>query len=86
MKLYSAQDQNGRLIIGSCLSVEDCISSTIKRINVEGFSKTFLEKENLKERKFKFNIAETEMIYVEGEGTDFTDDKVILNLEITLTK
>ena len=86
MKLYSAYDQKGKPIIGSCLSVEDCISSTIKRINIEGFSKTFLEKENLVERKFKFNITETEMIYVEGEGTDFTDSKVILNLEITLTK
>ena len=86
MKLYSSYDQNGKLIIGSCLSVEDCISSTMKRINIKGFSKTFLEKENLVERKFKFSISEVEMIYVEGEGNDFTDDKVILNMEITLTK
>lgn len=82
MKLYSSISK-GRLIIGSCSSIEDCIAKTIHRINELGFVNTVLKGQ--KQVKFNFQIEENEEILTEN-GIDYTDGIIILEMEVILRK
>ena len=80
MKTYSSFSMNGSLIMGNCLSVEDCLIETIKRANELGFVKTFSNKE----RKLKFRILESNVSYSETNGVDYTDGQLVMETEIIL--
>ena len=81
MKLYSSLDKKGKLVVDACQSIEDCISKTVQRINELGFARSIYKKgQERAEMKF----------YIEGfddtltdNGIDYTDDKLILEVEIT---
>ena len=83
MKLYSSFDKKGRVVVGSCLSVESCITKTIHRINELGFVNTVLKGQ--KEASFVFKIEEAEEVYTSG-GIDYTDGIQILEMEVILRK
>jgi hypothetical protein len=83
MKIYSAFDKNDKPIIGSCLSVESCITKTIHRINELGFVDTVLKGQ--KEATFIFKVEEAEEVYT-SDGIDYTDGVQILEMEVILRK
>ena len=83
MKLYSSISK-GRLIIGSCSSVENCIVKTVQRINELGFANTVREK-GQKQAKFNFQIEECEEFLTEN-GIDYSDGIIILEMEMIIRK
>ena len=84
MKLYSSISGKGRLIIGSCSSIENCIMKTIQRVNELGFANTVHEK-GQKQAKFNFQIEECEEILTEN-GIDYSDGIIILEMEMVIRK
>ena len=86
MKLYTAVKEDDRYpIISACFSAEDCVQSAIKVLNERGFTKSLLKGEE-KSKTIKFDIVEFEEIYSKENGIDYTDDKYLLTVEITLSK
>ena len=86
MKLYTAVKEDDRYpIISACISAEDCIQSAIKALNERRFTKSFLKGEE-KSKTIKFDIVEFEEIYSKENGRDYTDDKYLLTVEVTLSK
>ena len=81
MKLYSSFDKKGRVVVGSWQSGEDCISKTVQRINELGFAKSIYKKGQEKSVMI-FEVEEYEEIFTDN-GIDYTDDKIILEVEIT---
>ena len=84
MKLYSSISEKGRLIIGSCSSIESCIAKTIQRVNELGFANT-VHKKGQKQAKFNFQIEECEETLTEN-GIDYSDGLIILEMEVILRK
>jgi hypothetical protein len=84
MKLYSSISEKGRLIIGSCSSIENCIVKTVQRVNELGFANTVHEK-GQKQAKFNFQIEENEEILTEN-GIDYSDGLIILEMELIVRK
>ena len=84
MKLYSSISEKGRLIIGSCSSVENCIVKTIQRVNELGFANT-VHKKGQKQAKFNFQIEECESFLTEN-GIDYSDGSIILEMEMVIRK
>ena len=86
MKLYSSiSKKSGQPIISSCLSAEDCILTTVKKINELGIVKSIYPDAKCKAISVKFRVIEFEEIMVDGE-IDYTDSIDILEMELIVRK